>query len=167
VNPITAYIGLGANLGQPDIACKSAIQRISAVPRITVLKSSALYRTVPIDAPGPDYCNAVIEIACELSAAALLESLQAIELEFGRTRTGRNSPRTLDCDLIAMQTERICEPRLILPHPRAHLRAFVLVPLCELNREVLLGPPEAQTLEPAGVWISRLSSTSRNEVERW
>ncbi|MBU6305138.1 MAG: 2-amino-4-hydroxy-6-hydroxymethyldihydropteridine diphosphokinase [Betaproteobacteria bacterium] len=167
MNPITAYIGLGANLGQPDVACQSAIQCISASRGITVLKSSALYRTVPIDAPGPDYCNAVIEIACELSAAALLESLQAIEHEFGRTRTGWNSPRTLDCDLIAMQMEWIREPRLIVPHPRAHLRAFVLIPLCELNREVLLGPPEAQTLEPAGIWLSRLSSAARNEVKRW
>jgi 2-amino-4-hydroxy-6-hydroxymethyldihydropteridine diphosphokinase len=167
VGPITAYIGLGANLGQPDVACQSAIQHIGAVPGITVLKSSALYRTVPIDAPGPDYCNAVIEIACELSAAALLENLLAIERVFGRTRTGWNSPRTLDCDLIAMQTQRICEPRLIVPHPRAHLRAFVLIPLCELNREVLLGPPEAETLEAAGVWVSRLSSGARSEVERW
>ncbi len=66
-----------------------------------------------------------------------------------------------------MQTQRICEPRLIVPQPRAHLRAFVLIPLCELNREVLLGPPEAETLEAAGIWVSRLSSGARSEVERW
>lgn len=167
MSPTTAYIGLGANLGQPDTACQSAIQRFSATPGITVLKSSALYRTVPIDAPGPNYCNAVIEITSELSAAALLDALLAIELEFGRTRSGWNSPRTLDCDLIAMQEVRVCEPQLVVPHPRAHLRAFVLVPLCELNREVLLGPPGAAPLEPAGIWISRLSSAARSEVERW
>ncbi|NBW00772.1 MAG: 2-amino-4-hydroxy-6-hydroxymethyldihydropteridine diphosphokinase [Betaproteobacteria bacterium] len=164
---ITAYIGLGANLGQPDLACQSAIKRIDAAPGITVVKSSALYRTVPIDAPGPDYCNAVIEITSELSASDLLDLLLAIELEFGRTRAGWNSPRTLDCDLLAMQGVRICETRLILPHPRAHLRAFVLIPLCELNREVQLGPPESDTLESAETWISRLSLSARSQVERW
>ncbi|MEY3356068.1 MAG: 2-amino-4-hydroxy-6-hydroxymethyldihydropteridine diphosphokinase [Burkholderiaceae bacterium] len=163
----SAYIALGANLSEPNITLERAINRLSATADIRLRQRSRLYRTVPIDAAGPDFCNAVIEIVTGLNPLALLKALLHLESEFGRTRLARHAPRTLDLDLIAHEGQRVESDSLTLPHPRAHGRAFVLIPLCELNEAVLLGPPESQALRTAGFWRDRLSSEQRKQVIAW
>jgi 2-amino-4-hydroxy-6-hydroxymethyldihydropteridine diphosphokinase len=129
---VTAFIALGANLGEPAQTVRDALTSLDATPGIRVLKASSLYRTAPVDSSGPDYINAVAEIATTLSAPDLLEALQAIEQGAGRERPYRNAPRTLDLDLLLFGEGRIHSPRLSLPHPRMAERAFVLVPLSEI-----------------------------------
>jgi 2-amino-4-hydroxy-6-hydroxymethyldihydropteridine diphosphokinase len=128
----TAYVALGANLGQPAQAIGDAIERLGELPGTTVTACSSLYRTAPLDASGPDYINAVAEISTNLPAPDLLAHLQALELQAGRERPYPNAPRTLDLDLLLYGGGRIDSPRLQVPHPRMNDRAFVLVPLAEL-----------------------------------
>ncbi|MDQ6882407.1 MAG: 2-amino-4-hydroxy-6-hydroxymethyldihydropteridine diphosphokinase, partial [Pseudomonadota bacterium] len=90
------------------------------------------YRSAPVDAPGPDYINAVVELRTGLNAPELLRRLQQIEQEGGRTRPFRNAPRTLDIDLLLFGSASMASERLTLPHPRMHQRAFVLLPLAEI-----------------------------------
>ena len=127
-----AWIGLGANLGERDAALRQAVRAIAALPGTQVLHVSSLYRSAPVDAGGPDYLNAVAEIATPLDAHALLAALQAIEQGAGRERPYRNAPRTLDLDLLLYSTQHIATPDLTVPHPRMFERAFVLRPLAEL-----------------------------------
>ena len=129
---VTAYIGLGANLGDAAQAVRDAIAQISALPQTTLTRHSSLYRTAPIDAAGPDYVNAVAEVATHLSAPELLAQLQRLELQAGRRRPYRNAPRTLDLDLLLFGDGRIASAALTVPHPRLRERAFVLVPLAEI-----------------------------------
>lgn len=136
-----AWIGLGANLGERAAALRQALQAIAALPGTRVLRVSSLYRSAPVDAGGPDYLNAVAEVATGLDAHALLAALQAIEHGAGRERPYRNAPRTLDLDILLFGDERIATPQLTVPHPRLHERAFVLLPLAELAPALV--PPEA------------------------
>ena len=129
---VTAFIALGANLGEPARTLRDALTSLDATPGVRVLKASSLYRTAPIDSSGPDYVNAVAGITTTLSAPALLDALQTIEQGAGRERPYRNAPRTLDLDLLLYGAGRIHSPRLIVPHPRMCERAFVLVPLAEI-----------------------------------
>ncbi len=131
-DPVTAYVALGANLGDAAAAVNQAIGDIDAVPGMRVLRRSALYRTAPIESVGPDYVNAVVEISTVLSAPALLARLQHLEQAAGRQRPYRNAPRTLDLDILLYGNARIDSPRLVVPHPRMGSRAFVLVPLAEI-----------------------------------
>ncbi len=163
----TAYIGLGGNLGDPFQAIGQAIDRLRQSDGIFEVRSSACYRTVPVESSGPDFCNAAAEIKTNLSAAKVLALLLAIEQQFGRKRSVRNAPRTLDLDLIAYGSLQQTDPAMTIPHPRAHERAFVLMPLCELNPEVLLGPANAPTLLPASDWMARLTRPQREEVRPW
>ena len=163
----TATIGLGSNLGNPEQHCRMASDRLAEHPNIRVLARSSLYRTLPVDAPGPDYCNGILQIETDLSALGLLEHLLRIEQEFGRTRIAWHAPRTLDLDLITYGDLRISSSQLTLPHPRAHERAFVLVPLCELDPDVLLGPAESKGLTAAGAWLARLGGEQRGSCHLW
>jgi 2-amino-4-hydroxy-6-hydroxymethyldihydropteridine diphosphokinase len=129
---VTAYVGLGANLGDPAQAVRAAIARIAQLPDTAVTRQSSLYRTAPVDAGGPDYVNAVVEISTRLAAPDLLALLQRLELAAGRKRPYRNAPRTLDLDLLFFGSGRIDSARLQVPHPRLDERAFVLVPLAEI-----------------------------------
>lgn len=128
----TAYIGLGANLGDAIATLRQAVDNIRSTPGIEQLRLSPLYRTAPIDSSGPDYLNAVAQIETSLTAHQLLSALQDIEQRHGRLRPYRNAPRTLDLDVLLFGTERIDEPTLIIPHPRMYKRAFVLRPLYDL-----------------------------------
>ena len=129
---VTAFIGLGANLGDPEQALRSAILQIGATPGVRMLQASSLYRSAPVDSSGPDYINAVAEIATTLTAPNLLAVLQAIEQSAGRERPYVNAPRTLDLDVLLYGNARITSPHLTVPHPRMGQRAFVLVPLKEI-----------------------------------
>ncbi|MCV2370900.1 2-amino-4-hydroxy-6-hydroxymethyldihydropteridine diphosphokinase [Roseateles oligotrophus] len=131
--PGLAYIGLGANLGDMAQTLRLALKALAATPQIRLLAVSGAYRSAPIESGGPDYLNAVACLQSTLAAEALLDRLLAIELEHGRLRPFVNAPRTLDLDLLLYGGEQISAPRLTLPHPRLHLRAFVLLPLLELD----------------------------------
>ncbi|MCW5669613.1 MAG: 2-amino-4-hydroxy-6-hydroxymethyldihydropteridine diphosphokinase [Hydrogenophaga sp.] len=134
---VTAYVALGANLGNAEQALRQALAALEGIPGARVQRASSLYRTAPVDASGPDYLNAVAEIATTLTAPALLDALQAIEQAAGRERPYRNAPRTLDLDLLLYGQARIDSPRLTLPHPRMGERAFVLVPLAEIAPQLV------------------------------
>lgn len=130
--PVTAWIGLGGNLGDVAQALREAVQAIDDLPGTRVTARSSLYRTAPCEASGPDYINAVIGIFTTLSAPELLEALQKIEISAGRERPYFHAPRTLDLDLLLYGSARISSPALTVPHPRMGGRAFVLVPLAEV-----------------------------------
>ena len=127
-----AYIGLGANLGDAAATLRQALQDLAAWPELRLLRASSFYRSAPVDAGGPDFVNAVAEIETCLTPHALLAALQAIEQRHGRERPYRHAPRTLDLDLLLYADDTLDTPDLQLPHPRLHLRAFVLRPLAEL-----------------------------------
>ena len=138
--PVTACIALGANLGDAVAALHQAVHALKALPLTQVRQVSSLYKTAPLDtdsgseapAPGNDYINAVVALQTGLTAPALLDALQALELQAGRERPYRNAPRTLDLDLLLYGSARIDSARLTVPHPRMTQRAFVLVPLAEI-----------------------------------
>ena len=134
----TAWIGLGANLGDARLALQKAVQSIAALPQTRLLRVSSLYGSAPVDASGPDYLNAVAEISTSLSPLALLDALQTIELDAGRERPYRNAPRTLDLDIVRFCDLVMNTDRLTLPHPRWNERAFVLLPMVELLGEQVL-----------------------------
>ena len=130
--PVTAYIGIGANLGDAQQAVRQAIEDLACLPGVELLVASSLYRTAPIDSSGPDYINAVAALQTPLSAPDLLLRLQALENGAGRERPYRNAPRTLDLDLLLYGDARIASADLTVPHPRMWERAFVVVPLQEI-----------------------------------
>ena len=126
------FIGLGANLGDARATLAAALKALAAHPAITLVAKSSAYRTAPVDATGPDYVNAVAELRTGLSPLELLQALQAIEADHGRLRAYLNAPRTLDLDLLLFGDREVDHPALTLPHPRLHLRAFVLEPLAQI-----------------------------------
>jgi 2-amino-4-hydroxy-6-hydroxymethyldihydropteridine diphosphokinase len=130
--PVTAYIALGANLGDARAALRQAMLAIAALPGVALQRSSSLYRTAPVESIGPDYLNAVVEISTTLAPPDLLAALQAIEQAAGRERPYRNAPRTLDLDILLYDELTLDSPALTIPHPRMDQRAFVLVPLAEI-----------------------------------
>ena len=152
-----AYIGLGANLGDPGAALREAIEALAELPDSTLRTRSSFYRTAPIDAVGPDFLNAVVHLETRLAPHALLAALQRIEQVHGRQRPYRNAPRTLDLDLLLYGNEIIDTPTLTVPHPRLHERAFVLRPLAEIAPALnipgrgqvadLLGPLAGQRID--------------------
>lgn len=130
--PVTAYIGIGANLGDAQQAVRQAIEDLACLPGVELLVASSLYRTAPIDSSGPDYINAVAALQTPLSAPDLLLRLQTLENGASRERPYRNAPRTLDLDLLLYGDARIASADLTVPHPRMWARAFVVVPLQEI-----------------------------------
>jgi 2-amino-4-hydroxy-6-hydroxymethyldihydropteridine diphosphokinase len=134
---VTAYIALGANLGDAAAAIRQAVSAIGGLPQCSVRKTSSLYKTAPLEtlpghAPGGDYINAVVQIETRLPAPTLLQNLQQIELAAGRERPYLNAPRTLDLDLLLYGDGSIDSAQLSVPHPRMWQRAFVLLPLAEI-----------------------------------
>lgn len=145
-----AYLGLGANLGDARQSLKDAVVCLAQQHAITVLAKSSLYRTAPIDAGGDDYYNVVVKLETSMSAHALLALCHRIEHHFGRERSFRNAPRTLDLDIVLYGDTRLNEPDLVIPHPRAFERAFVLVPLVEIEPEISIpGHGRADALLPS------------------
>ena len=132
---VSAWIGLGANLGDRQATLRTALSAIKALPGTSVQRVSSLYGSAPVDAGGPDYMNAVVQLCTTLAPQALLAQLQAIEQAAGRERPYRNAPRTLDLDILLYGDLVIDTPNLTVPHPRLHERAFVLYPLAELAPE--------------------------------
>jgi 2-amino-4-hydroxy-6-hydroxymethyldihydropteridine diphosphokinase len=133
------FIALGANLGDPVATVTAAIVALRGMPQTEFVASSSLYRTAPVGLKHqPDFINAVVELAAASPAPILLQSLFEIEARFGRQRSVKNAPRTLDLDLLLYGDEISDDPQLILPHPRLHERAFVLAPLAEIAPELIV-----------------------------
>jgi 2-amino-4-hydroxy-6-hydroxymethyldihydropteridine diphosphokinase len=130
---ICAYIGIGANLGDARATVEYAIETLRSLPQTQFKRSSSLFITAPIDSSGDDYINAVVALKTDLDAQVLLEHLQALELACGRERPYRNAPRTLDLDLLLYGQQEINTEHLTVPHPRMTERAFVLIPLLQLD----------------------------------
>lgn len=143
---VTAYVGLGANLGDPIETLLAACDALQQLPQTTNVCISGFYRTAPIDADGPHYINAVASLKTTLEPHDLLQHLFEIEHAHGRERHYLNAPRTLDMDLLLYGKQRIQSADLIIPHPRMHLRAFVLMPLAELNPKLVLEQGSIQQL---------------------
>lgn len=133
-----AYIALGANLDSPALTLEAALEALAKAKGIELIKRSSLYRSPPLDADGPDYINAVAEIKTDLEPLQLLHRLQAIENDFGRVRLYKNSPRTLDLDVLLYEGFNSDSAELTVPHPRMHLRSFVLMPLMEIAGDIQL-----------------------------
>ncbi len=136
----TAYIGLGANQGELRESLNAALESMRSIERSELVAVSPFYMTAPIDAPGPDYLNAVAKLETSLEPYALLLHLLDIELMLGRKRRGlkKNAPRNVDLDLLRVDSMIIQSTPLTLPHPRLHIRAFVLKPLLDLAPDIVI-----------------------------
>jgi len=154
-----AYVGLGANIGEPRRQLQEALQELGALPQTRVTATSKLYCSAAIGLPDqPEFLNAVAELDTGLAPEPLLDHLQEIEKRHGRERSFANAPRTLDLDLLLYGDRVLDTPRLTLPHPRMHARAFVLLPLLELDSEIHIpGKGKASTA---------LSACSSQKIER-
>ena len=131
-----AAIALGANLGDRMATLRAAIERISRLGAI--IKVSSVYETDPVGyLDQPAFYNAVLLIDTNLEPGTIMQSLLAIEAELGRVRTFANAPRAIDLDLLLYGDEIRETPALTLPHPRMHERAFVLVPLAEIEPDLI------------------------------
>ena len=127
----TAFIALGANLGDRLRSLRRAVERLSAIGIVETV--SSVYETAPVGfTEQPPYLNAVLRLRTEAPPGDLMGALLAIETELGRRRTFPNAPRTLDLDLLFYDDRVIQDDDLTIPHPRLHERAFVLVPLAEI-----------------------------------
>lgn len=130
---MNALIAFGSNLADPENQVRRAVSAVSALEGVRVLAVSPLYRTAPVGyADQPDFINAAALVETALDAPALLRALQGIERAFGRERSFRNAPRTLDLDIIDFNGETLASDTLTLPHPRACERAFVMYPLADI-----------------------------------
>lgn len=147
-------ISIGANLASQDgrearATCAAAVEALRALPGLRLVRSSRWYATAPIPPGGPPYVNGVTWLDGAADPAGLLALLQAIEARAGRVRSTANAPRTLDLDIVAMGAVVRVAPDPVLPHPRAHLRRFVMQPLADLLpdwRHPLLHRTAAQVL---------------------
>ena len=134
-----AFVGLGSNLSDPRDQILRALQALAALPDTQVRARSALYRSAPVDyLQQPDFINAVVQLETRLTPRELLDALLGLERGFGRTRDFRNSPRTLDLDVLLYDDLQHHEHGLTIPHPQMHKRAFVLRPLLEIAPDCVI-----------------------------
>jgi len=151
-------VALGANLGDLRQTLEAALADLAAWPGIRLQAVSSAWHSAPVGCEGPDYLNAVAAVDTALAPLALLDALQAIEQRHGRERPFVNAPRTLDLDLLLYEDQCIQSPRLTVPHPRLHERAFVVLPLLELAPGLLLpglGPLREREAAVRGQAITR------------
>jgi 2-amino-4-hydroxy-6-hydroxymethyldihydropteridine diphosphokinase len=129
-----AYLGIGSNLGDRLARLQAAVEGLAAEPGISVVAVSPVYETAPVGGPPqPDYLNAVVAVDTAHSARGLLEIAQRLEAAAERVRVERWGARTLDVDVLLVGDEHVVEPDLEVPHPRIAERAFVLVPMADLD----------------------------------
>jgi len=127
-----AAIALGSNLGDSRAILEATLATLANTPEVTLLARSSWYQTKAVGPPQPDYINGCAVLQVKMPPQSLLETLLAIEVEFGRVRQERWGPRSLDLDLLLYDDLILDTPTLTLPHPRMRERAFVLVPLAEI-----------------------------------
>ena len=147
-----AAVALGSNIEQPEAQVRRAFDELAALPQTRVVAKSRLHRTAPAGyADQPDFVNACALVETSLEPRALLDELLAVEKRHGRVRGIPNGPRTLDLDIVLYGDRVVDEPGLKVPHPRAHERAFVLVPLLEVWPDAVIPGrgPVADLVAPA------------------
>ncbi len=134
-----AFISVGSNLGDPLENCSRAVQLLAAQEGVRVTGRSRVYRTEPVGYTAQAwFVNQVVRVATELEPEALLERLQALEREVGKTAPPvRFGPRVIDLDILLFDQRVSAGPRLVLPHPRMHTRRFVLKPLCDIDPDIV------------------------------
>ena len=133
-----AFIGAGANLGEPVRQIRQALDELEKSPGVRLLGASSLYRTQPVGlVPQPPFINAVFSLECGMSPPELLALLLGVEQRMGRVRGERWGPRLIDLDLLFYGEMIISEQGLEVPHPRLHERRFVLTPLAEIAPDIL------------------------------
>ncbi len=150
-----AYIGLGANQGEPVDTLRAAIESLKSIERTQFVSVSPFYTSAPVDAEGPDFVNAVACVDTELEPYALLLHLLDIEMMLGRKRRAtdrKNAPRKVDLDLLLVGDLIMRATPLTLPHPRLHHRAFVLRPLLDLVPDLV-----APALGPVASYLDKLA----------
>ena len=151
-----SYVGIGSNLGEREFLIRKAVEGLRELPRTSMIQVSSLYDTDPVgDIEQPAFLNAVVRLETELEARELLWHLLLIEKRMGRVRTQRWGPRSIDLDLLFHGDESIEETDLRVPHPEAHNRAFVLLPLQELEPDFI----HPETGEPIRKMIRNLDPT--------
>ena len=145
---VTAYIGLGGNLGDVTKAINVAVQSLRNEPDIATVNVSPVYRTAPIGGPSgqPEFLNAVARIETSLSPAQLLACCLKIEQQLGRVRMEHHGPRTIDLDVLLYGDREVAAPGLMVPHPRLRQRLFALAPLHDVAPDNLLLPPDGMPL---------------------
>ncbi len=160
--PRRAVFGLGANLGDTVAALQGAVDVVAGHPGVRAVAVSPVYDTAPVGGPEqPRYLNAVLVVDTVLPATDLLALAHEAEQAFGRVRDVRWGPRTLDVDLLAVGRERSDDPELTLPHPRAHERAFVLVPWVDVEPDAVLAG-----VGPLAVALAALAPGAAAEMHR-
>jgi 2-amino-4-hydroxy-6-hydroxymethyldihydropteridine diphosphokinase len=148
---VRAFLALGSNLGDRLDALQGAVDLLDAEPALRVVASSRVWETDPVGGPAqPDYLNAVVAIDTDLEPRELLAACQRVEAELGRVRDVRWGPRTIDVDILMIDGLSVDEDDLTVPHPRMTERAFVLLPLLELDPYPVLPDGRHVTSIPLG-----------------
>jgi len=171
LKPVNAYIGLGANLGDPHRQLQEALAKLAAVEEVEVLKVSAFYLNPPLGPPEqPWYVNAVAQVRTRLEPEELLRALGQMERDLGRVRGERWGPRVIDLDLLLYDGVIMSGPELVLPHPEMHRRVFVLAPLAEIAPEAwhpVLEKTAAELLAELEATAAGVSTTRPGLRERF
>lgn len=157
---VSAFVGIGANLGDAQANVRAAIARLDRLPGTRVSAVSSLFRSAPVDADGEDYVNAVARIDTSLAPGELLAQLQALEQESGRQRPYRNAPRPLDLDILLYGDAVLDSADLTVPHPRLAERAFALLPLLQIDPFIAIpgkGPAHSFAPGVAGQRIQKIA----------
>lgn len=155
-----AYLGLGSNLGDKVENLREAVRLIGEDPQTQVVAKSSLYATAPVGyLDQDDFVNGVVEIETGLTPEALLALCQSVEQALRRVRVIRWGPRTIDVDMLFYEGVVSADPVLTLPHPRVHERAFVLVPLAELDAGLEIS---GKTVE---AWLSGVDAGDIQRLE--
>ena len=151
-----AYLGIGSNLGDRLAYLQLAVNALARAAIVRVVGVSPVYETVPIGGPEQsDFLNAVVAVETTASARELLDLARGIEAEADRVRTIRWGPRTLDVDVLLVGDEQVDDPDLVVPHPRMGERAFVIVPLADLDPEWRARiPADSASVRPTGLTLS-------------
>ncbi|MGX6446272.1 2-amino-4-hydroxy-6-hydroxymethyldihydropteridine diphosphokinase [Neobacillus sp. K501] len=143
----TVFIALGSNIGNRYDYLRKAIQRLNHYPEVKLVNYSSVYETDPVGYEDQDlFLNMVIEVQTEWSAHELLNTCLTTEVELGRKRDVRWGPRTIDLDILLYNQENIETEKLIVPHPRMGERNFVMIPLLEINPDIII-PGKETSLE--------------------
>jgi len=159
-----AFIGIGSNIEPRATYLNTAQKRLSQHDKVTIIAKSSIYETAPVGLlEQSHFLNMVIEVKTTLTSLELLRYCQEIELALGRKRTVKDGPRTLDLDILVYNQEYINEQDLILPHPRLHERAFVLVPFAEIAPQIIL-PHKGISIKEL---LKKLPADEVKDVVKW